>query len=265
MTPCFPKGPMKRVPIMPPLLIALALWLALAPWAWSQGAGTPPGAAPALPPPGLGDGGKSDQPKTPKPEKPLHTPLPQPESPGTARPVPAGLPEFLPDFPALQLIAGTPQFSLQTRDTDPSVTLDPGKGFAHGAVWGLDWVGEYLRAGYLRLLYRHDLPAGTRREGHATNFLSIESNALWTHAGFRPFDSLYTGLGLGIQQRRIRYALTDGTNERVVSDTVYSTGGLLEYALGQSFVLQFRYVRDQPGPRVETDGLLILFAYNVPL
>ena len=263
MTLCFHTGVANRSRIVPPLLLALALCVALASGAWGQGA---PGSPTPTTPPGLGDTGKTEPPKKKEPEKPLHTPMPPPEIPGTARPVPAGLPEFVPtDFPALQLIAGTPQFSAQTRDTDPAVTLDPGKGFAHGAFWGLDWVGEHLRAGYFRLLYRHDLPEGTRVEGHATNFVSLESDAFWTHAGFRPFDSLYTGLGLGMQQRRIRYALTDRTKEWVVRDTAYSTGGLLEYALGRPFVLQLRYVHDLPGAHLDIDGLLILLAYTVHL
>ena len=274
MTPCFRTGAANRAPKVPPLLLAVALCLALAPSAWAQGAtGTPPGAPTKTAPAGTGTPagettgapGKTEPPKKQEPVMPLHTPLPPPEIPGTARPVPAGLPEFVTGFPALQLIAGTPQFSLRTRDTDPPVTLDPGKGFAHGAFWGVDWVGETLRAGYFRLLYRHDLPEGTRVRGHPADFLGFESDAFWTHGGFRPFDSLYTGLGLGVQQRRIRYGLTDRVKDHVLLETVYSTGLLLEYAVGQPFVLQLRYVHDLPGAHLETAGLLILFAYTVPL
>jgi hypothetical protein len=274
MIPFLQTGEAKRAPIVPPLLLAVALWLALAPCARAQGApGTSSDATSKSAPEAggatgdkTGGAGTTEGPENKKkPEKPLHAPLPPPEKPGTARPIPAALPESVRAFPALQLLAGTPQFSVRVSETEPDITLDPGKGFAHGAFFGVDWVGEYLRAGYFRLVYLHDLPEGTRIRGRSTGFLRIESNEFWTHGGIRPFDSLYAGVGLGVQERRIHYGLSDRVSERVVLETVYSTGLLLEYAVGQPFVLQIRYVHDLPGAHLETDGLLILFAYTVPL
>jgi hypothetical protein len=265
------------------LAALLAAWLLLGPaaGAWAQGTrakdyppSPPPGLAPEEPAPPAGAPPLGAQPGKPGEagteqkkgkEKPLHSPLPPLEEAGTARPLPAKLPEAMRAFPALQLLAGSPQFSVHSGETDPETTLDSGHGFANGGLWGVDWTGEYLRAGYFRLLYRHDLPEGTQVKGNPADYLSFESNAFWAHGGFRPFPSLYAGLGLGVQQRRIRYELTNRESERVVDETVYSTGLLLEYALAPPFVVQLRYVHDLPGSHLDTDGPLILLAYTIPL
>ena len=251
--------------------VAFVLWLILAPAAAlaqpeqerppAPGQGAPPGVLYPL--------GKEPQPdgKSEEEEQPQKRfqPYEDRDAPGEARPVRSGLPEVIPPFPALQIFAGSPQLFVRTTETDPAASFHPGHAFAHGAFWGFDWVGRYLRGGYYRLLYRHDLPEDTEVAGRRTRFLNFESDSLWGHAGLRPWEPVYAGLGLGLQQRRVSYDVVGRRKDRVLIETVPGAGLLLEYAIGQPFVLQMRYVHDLPGASLDLTGVLVLFAYTIPM
>ncbi len=190
--------------------------------------------------------------------------LAEPRAGRTVSPAPAGLPEVIFPFPGIQLLLGFHQFSVHSDELDQ--TLGPGGIFSTGATFGLDWVGEYVRFGYLRQVYRKDLPFSTRHRGRDASFLGYEADQLWGHAGIRPVRDLFLGLGLGVQRRRIEISVRDsGTGaEFEIEETVVSADAIAEYTLALPFLIQLRYVRDFPGAFVEVEGTTVFLAYIVP-
>jgi hypothetical protein len=99
------------------------------------------------------------------------------------------------------------------------------------------------------------------------DFLALESDALWAHAGLRPAKPLYLGLGLGAERRRYRFTLRgQGPNDtKDLEETALAGGALLEYDFRLPYALQVRYAQDLTGPRIELSGWTVLIAYTIPL
>lgn len=192
--------------------------------------------------------------------------LAEPRAGLTVSPAPTELPEVIFPFPGIQLLLGFHQFSVHSDELDQ--TLGPGGIFSTGATFGLDWVGEYFRFGYLRQVYRKDLPFTTKSKyrGTEVSFLGYEADQLWGHAGIRPVRDLFLGVGLGLQRRRIEISVRNSATgeEFEIEETVVSADAIVEYTLALPFLIQLRYVRDFPGPFLEVEGTTVFLAYIVP-
>lgn len=198
----------------------------------------------------------------PEPGAPI---LPGTRAPGQPVPLPAGLPPVVYPFPSLQLLIGSDFLAVQS--DDPEFEANPGSPFSTGAVFGLSWVGENWRVGYLRRIYRHALPSGTAIEGTFVDFIGIDSDALSAHGGFRPWKPVFLGAGLSAQRRRLEFLPSDAdaASSRGETEAVLSGEGLIELAFALPFAFQARYARDLNAPRVELNGWTLLIAYTIPL
>lgn len=196
--------------------------------------------------------------------------LPGMRQPGDPVPIPAALPPVVYPFPSLQILIGSD--FLDVSADDPEIDEHGGTPFSTGAVFGLDFVGEYWRAGYLRRVYRHSLKDGTAFRGRETEVVAINADALWVHGGLRPWRTFFAGLGLSAQRRRLEFtqpaddAATGGQKDNpVVEESVVAGEVLLEYAFALPFAVQARYARDLSAPRVELNGWTVVIAYTIPL
>ena len=229
------RGGPGRAALVAALLLAALLALTGPAPAWGQAPAQAPAAAPgaplapadqALPPPGEG------LPADLGPERPVTTPAPlQPGRPDPRSGLAFGL--------------GLPYADVRSERLN--VRLKGGKLSQTGVLVHVEGVSDPFRFGYVRQLYRADLPAGTTLEGIALDGLSFDSDQLWVFHGFRPHHSLYAGYGLGWQRRLIRLL-----DRGVVLDARTESGGLggvlVDWALGLPFSLQLRAFGDlKPG------------------
>lgn len=208
----------------------------------------------------------STEPGRPAENDPTSRPiLPGARPPGEPTPIPSSLPAVVYPFPSLQILIGSD--FLDVSSNDPEIDEHAGTPFSTGAVFGIDFVGETWRLGYLRRVYRHSLGAGTEFRGQEAEFLAIEADALWAHGGWRPWRAVYAGLGLSLQQRKIEFAEADGGGEDnpVLLESVVAGEFLLEYAFALPFAVQARYARDLSAPRIELNGWTVVIAYTIPL
>jgi hypothetical protein len=184
---------------------------------------------------------------------------------GDPVPIPKHLPPVVYPFPSLQILIGSDFVDLSA--DNPEADEQGGTPFSTGAVFGLDYVREHWRVGYLRRVYRHSLEPGNTFRGQDAEFVAIESDALWAHAGFRPAQGLFTGLGLGYQRRRAEFTPANGGGEDnpILFENVITGEALLEYAFALPFAIQARYARDLNAPRVELNGWTVVIAYTIPL
>jgi len=191
--------------------------------------------------------------------------LPGSRQPGDPTPIPPGLPPVVYPFPSLQILIGSD--FLDARSDDPELEAHAGTPFSTGAVFGLDFTGETWRLGYMRRVYRHSLGPGTKFRGRESDFVAIDTDALWAHGGVRPWRPVYAGVGLGLQRRRMEFIAADGgaAGNPVLLETVAAGEALLEYAFALPFAVQARYARDLGSPRIEMNGWTILIAYTIPL
>ncbi|HKI97363.1 MAG TPA: hypothetical protein VKB51_02700 [bacterium] len=206
-----------------------------------------------------------EQPAVPAAAPVAPAPVPLPADLGPEVPVPTPTP-LLPGQPdprrGLQFGLGLPVVDLHSEKL--GVHLRGGKPSQTGVMLQVDAVRDPFRLGYVRQLYRTDLPAGTTLDGQAVDALSVDSDQLWAFHGFRLWHSLYLAYGLGWQRRQIRL-LEAGVAVRGLSESGFVGGLQADWAVALPFSLQLRLFGDlRPGLvelRVATLQLAFIAAF----
>ena len=153
------------------------------------------------------------------------------------------------------------RYTVEVADIDQA--LDSGTAFAEGALMNADFLLGRLRLGYGLLVYRNDLPAGSRSAGKEVDFLGFEAQQLWVHYGMRPWRRLFAGLGLGWQSRLVRL-LNEGQIVKEQTESSPLVAALLDYRVRGPFSFQLRVTRELGQGLIRADGASLHLMYYVP-
>lgn len=140
--------------------------------------------------------------------------------------------------------------------------LQGGAPVDRGVLMHVDAVSDPWRFGYVRQLFRANLPEGTTFAGASVDALAIDSDQLWAFHGWRVHHSVYLGYGLGWQRRRVR-VLSEGYPVRTLSESTFMAGLLADWVFRAPFALELRAFGDLSEGFVETRGTSLQLSYTV--
>jgi len=136
---------------------------------------------------------------------------------------------------------GVGYHAIALESVDGAQALEGSHPFSDGANFSVEWVEGLYRFGYQRLIYRKE---------SGTGLIAIDEDRVMGHIGFRVWEPLYTGLGVGLLRRG--------------SETIGMGELLIDLTFAASYSIQYRLFRQEAGKQLRLSGHTIQLAYLIP-